>query len=362
VTRLEAAGVREGAVLDTVDGLASAWDAVAVGCGSPLHHYAWVRTCADRFSTRSNLCVVVAGDPRQPVAMAPLIRRYDGPSYLEPLGVRELHEPMDLIYRHPADALALTTAVAALGLPLSLPRIRADSPTISAVREAWRNRGVVICRPRTGWPWIELDENWASAEPPLKPSRRSDLRRTRRRAESLGPLNCHILSPAPEDVGPLLDVVLSVEGASWKSRAGTALASDRAMSVFFRAYAACACEAGVLRLCFLRVGDRTAAVQFALESEDRFWLLKIGYDESYARCSPGALLLAETIRYAAQRGLRSYEFLGVPEPWTDAWTDRERACVAVRAYPARASGVATFASDMTESARLKLGRLLSRMP
>ena len=83
----------------------------------------------------------------------------------------------------------------------------------------------------------------------------------------------------------------------------------------------------------------------AVESGGRFWLLKVGYDEAFARCSPGHLLMVETLRYAAQRGLRTFEFLGSAEQWTQVWTDEVRPCVSVWAYPHNCRGVAAFTWD-----------------
>ena len=60
---------------------------------------------------------------------------------------------------------------------------------------------------------------------------------------------------------------------------------------------------------------------------------------------PGILLTRDTIRYAAERGLRSYEFLGLAEPWTRVWTREERACVSVRIYPFGLRGLAYLAFD-----------------
>jgi CelD/BcsL family acetyltransferase involved in cellulose biosynthesis len=71
-------------------------------------------------------------------------------------------------------------------------------------------------------------------------------------------------------------------------------------------------------------------VQYA----QRLWLLKIGYDPAFARCSPGLLLMAATLRHAIERGLRSYELLGVDEPWLRPWNPSLRACVTVRIHPA----------------------------
>ena len=74
-------------------------------------------------------------------------------------------------------------------------------------------------------------------------------------------------------------------------------------------------------------------MQVAVEQAGRWWLLKIGFDPAWSQCSPGILLLAETLRYAAAAGLAGYEFLGTVEPWTQVWTQAERQCVALRIYP-----------------------------
>jgi CelD/BcsL family acetyltransferase involved in cellulose biosynthesis len=86
-------------------------------------------------------------------------------------------------------------------------------------------------------------------------------------------------------------------------------------------------------------------MQLAIERGRGFWLLKIGYREEFARCSPGMLLMAETIRYAASKGLASYEFLGNADRWTRVWTSDEMPTVTIRAYPFRMAGVAALTVD-----------------
>ena len=251
--------------------------------------------------------------------------------------------------------------MAHLGLPLWLGRIPAESSTVSAMTEVWRGRGIVVRRPAAGCPWIALDPRWCEPEPPLEPRRRADLRRAQRNAEKIGPVSCQIVAPAPGELDQLLDDAFRVEAAGWKGREGTALASDTVRGAFYRRYAAAACRQGILRLCFLRIGDRTAAVQLCVESEGRFWLHKIGYDEAFAKCSPGMLLLRDTIRYAARQGLDSYEFLGAPEPWIRPWTDRLRPCVSLRAYPIRARSLATLLRDAVEDVARAGARRLGRL-
>src|SRR5262249_3804133 len=182
--------------------------------------------------------------------------------------------------------------------------------------DAFKSKGILITRPATGYPWIELDESWSDPERKLSQSRRSSLRRALRKAEEIGTIECEILTPQPHDLPPLLAESLRIEAANWKGRTGSALLSDSDRRRFFEQYTAIASERGILRLCFLKIGGHAAATQIAVESGGGFWLLKVGYDETFARCSPGNLLMIESLRYAATRGLRTYEFLGSEEPWT----------------------------------------------
>jgi CelD/BcsL family acetyltransferase involved in cellulose biosynthesis len=101
-------------------------------------------------------------------------------------------------------------------------------------------------------------------------------------------------------------------------------------------------------LCFFRIAGQVAAMQVAVENERGFWLLKIGYRAEFERCSPGNLLMLETVRYAAMRGLPSYEFLGKVEPWTHMWTQAVRPCVSLLFYPATLRGGLALAADAVE--------------
>jgi len=231
---------------------------------------------------------------------------------------------VDFLYRDDAALERLAAAVAGTSLPLLLGRIVEDSPSVEALRRAYRRRTIFYARSAAPYPWIPLDDGWAEPEQKFSSDRRSDLRRARRRAEQLGEVSAEVLAPVPDELPPLLDEVFRVEAAGWKGREGTALAEDPARRRFFESFARSAAEAGILRLAFLRIGGRTAAVQLAAQCGGRFWLLKVGYDEEFKRASPGTILMLETIRHSASAGLDSYELLGTVETWTRAWTERER--------------------------------------
>jgi Acetyltransferase (GNAT) domain len=338
---------------------AKRWTLLAEDSNSPMHQYAWVKACTDAFADCGKLHFIVVGTD-QPSALGPLVMRGRRLNRMECLGVDELYEPTDFPHSDPVSLACLVKTLVELKRPLLMRRILADSPVLNALREAFKSKGVLLTRPVTGYPWIPLDSSWTEPEKKLSPSRRSSLRRAMRKVEEIGSIEYNIVSPKPYELGSLLSESLQVEAASWKGRNGSALLSDPDRRRFFERYAAIASERGILRLCFIRIGGHAAATQIAVECGKGFWLLKVGYDETFSRCSPGNLLMIETLRYAASRGLSTYEFLGSAEPWTEIWTDRVRPCVSVWAYPGNARGMAAFTFDALKYGWEKLGRRLGR--
>jgi CelD/BcsL family acetyltransferase involved in cellulose biosynthesis len=327
-----------------VENEAKSWNLIAEEANSPMHQYAWVKACTDAFVNGGELQLIVVGTD-QPSALGPLIMRGRPLNRMECLGVDELYEPTDFPHLNPESLTSLVNALVKLRRPLLLRRILADSPVLTALRTEFKSRGLLITRPATGYPWIPLDESWKTPEEKLSASRRSSCRRARRKAHSLGPIDYEVLSPTPDKLTPLLEESFRLEAAGWKGRTGSALLSDSNRRQFYEKYASMASAKGILRLCFMRIGGTGAATQIAVESGGRFWLLKVGYDEAFARCSPGHLLMIETLRYAAERGLQTFEFLGSAEPWTSVWTTQVRPCLSVWAYPNNSRGLAAFTWD-----------------
>ena len=123
--------------------------------------------------------------------------------------------------------------------------------------------------------------------------------------------------------------------------------------LFFRRYGQLASDAGIFRLCFLRIDGKAIAMTIAAECDDAFWQFKIGYDESYKNCSPGTLLQIETVRHAAKLGLARYEFLG-NGAWTKEWTDDAHPIMRLRYYPFNFASAAAFFADGSIAAGKRL--------
>ncbi len=202
------------------------------------------------------------------------------------VGSHQVCEPDDALCRNPEAARLLAEAIVRDGRALEADRIPVGSPLFPALREALGGKGWMSVRPATPTPTITLDSRWKDPSSCFNSGRRSDFRRAARRASAFGQVSFEISSPKPDEFDALFDEAIQVEARSWKREAGTAIAVDRAKESCFRHYFRSACEQGIFRIAFMRIDGRAVAMQMALESLDRYWLFKIGFDEQFERCSP----------------------------------------------------------------------------
>lgn len=335
--------------LDSANGLTAwhgSWDSLDEQAANPMQSFDWIETAAETISQCGKLKFFGLERGDRLTAVAPLVKLPGAPGGpWELLNLARLYEPADLLASDEGSLTALVQELARRGLPLFLGRLPAQSPTIEAVKRAYGGRGWVICRPQASTPYIPLDESWATPENKISSRRRSDFRRSRRHAEELGNVSAQILVPAAGEIDDLIDLAFAIENRSWKGEQGAALARDPAQGEFYRRYARCAANRGKLRIGLLHVGGQTAAMQLSVVHAGALWVLKVGYDPQFQRASPGILLMVEQIKQAVAEKLHTYELLGTVEPWIQVWTERERECVSLRAYPASVRGIAALASD-----------------
>jgi CelD/BcsL family acetyltransferase involved in cellulose biosynthesis len=312
-------------------GLIAGWASLATTAAlNPTQDANWSIACADTVDAGLALFVVVVGSIERPHAIAPLVRRG---AQLELLGAEQLYEPSELLAADDDALHELAKGIASLRTPVVLHRLPAGSPSIRALKQAFRPFGFTVSRNSAAHAVISLDRGWTEPEGRLSKRRASDMRRARRRAEAEGEVGFEILTPGPGELDELLDEAFGIEARSWKAQEGTALAVDSARGDFYRHYCRSAAERGELRIAFMTIGGRRVAMELAVQRGSRLWLLKIGHDEAVSRCSPGMLLLLEVVRASAARGLVAVQLLGGVEPWTSMWTEDVDGCTTVAAYP-----------------------------
>jgi CelD/BcsL family acetyltransferase involved in cellulose biosynthesis len=334
--------------------LRPAWEALECSVAGPIEHFEWANACAEALPGLGHLRLFAHFDGDRCQAIAPLVT---GRLFrLESLGVRQLTEPMDLAYADQAALAGLCQELAQGGRPIDLPRVRADSPTAEQLRLAFKGRGYVHVAAAGPYPFLEIDSSWKEPENRFNAGRRSDFRRALRQAEKFGGVTFEVVTPQAATFEALLTEAYDAELNSWKGRDGTAVAIDPLRAPFYRRYLQACCEKGILRLAFMRVDGKSIGMQIAVETKERLWLHKIGHDDKYSRASPGSLLMLHVAKYAAERGLRSIEFLGSAEPWTRLWTERVRECVRIRVYPYGFAGLVAFGADAAKALTGRLAR------
>lgn len=93
-----------------------------------------------------------------------------------------------------------------------------------------------------------------------------------------------------------LESFLTLEAAGWKGKAGTAIASTPADAVYFRTLADRFAESDGLQLDALTLDGAPIAMGLLVESAGRRHFLKITYDETQSRHSPGRALTIAMLR------------------------------------------------------------------
>lgn len=116
-----------------------------------------------------------------------------------------------------------------------------------------------------------------------------ELRRLERRLADEGEIAYATLQSG-EPFEPWFDDFLAIEAKGWKGVEGSAIGLRQQDTAFFHSVVRQAHVAGRLQLHRLTVGERVVAMKLNLRSAADAYSLKIGYDESYARFSPGVLL------------------------------------------------------------------------
>lgn len=314
------------------------WDALAAAQGLPMLYYAWFLAAERHLAEPGSVRVVyVLNAEASLCAACALELRHDnrGRRSYQILGMPRLYEPSALLYRDPAAHNALIKALAGLDHPVVLARVWPDASGTDAADRRWRlsRHALVLGKHSAPSQYLELAGDYAQYHERLPSQRRYDLRRAYRRAESAGPLRCEILTPAPGDIQATLTTAFAVEALSWKGRQGCAVLANAGLrEFFFTMLHALATEHRVL-VALLYSDATPIAAQICLLDQQRLWLLKIGYDEAYARLSPGLILMNEVIKHSYREGFSGIEFLGSAEGWVEAWRPILRQYRLLALYP-----------------------------
>jgi hypothetical protein len=150
---------------------------------------------------------------------------------------------------------------------------------------------------------------------------RKELRRCHRRLESLEGVRFQTAAGDSADIDSFFQDFLAVEGSGWKgeSGVGSAIRLHPKLVSFYRELAAGLDCGDGCEINALRTEGRCIAVEFSMRTGEEYATLKIGYDERYARLSPGQLLCADTLaRCCADSRVKRFNQLSDAD-WLRVW-------------------------------------------
>jgi CelD/BcsL family acetyltransferase involved in cellulose biosynthesis len=139
---------------------------------------------------------------------------------------------------------------------------------------------------------------------------------------------------------------LEVEASGWKGTAGagTAIALDPTLRGFYGGLARRLAEAGHGRINLMMHGERVMAGQFGIVAGDRYYLLKIGYDQSYRHEAPGNLLLERLLQTVAGDPAIRYVDLVSDAAWHQSWKPVQRQVLVHHVFQRTPLGAAAWAA------------------
>jgi CelD/BcsL family acetyltransferase involved in cellulose biosynthesis len=323
------------------------WNELAAAWRSPLLDFDWFESCAESLHDDSDLRVVTLRRAGALVGVAPLVLEHTtSGARLTLLGASKLFEPSGWLYASDEVVTDLLQPALALGRPMVLLRIAAHSALCRQVVGLTRGRAIAMVRDTAPSFAVATQGSWEAYYGGLSSRITSNLPRLRRKAErEIGRMDVVEHRPRPAEAQELLDTLISIEDSGWKGRRGSSLARRTDLQQFFRTYCQRAAERGRLRVATLSFGSNVAAVELSVEAYNRWWQLKIGYQDTIAQYYPGLHLTEASIRAAFARGCEAYEFLGGAETWEERWRPQVRPYQSLQVYPLTTGSVVSACRD-----------------
>jgi CelD/BcsL family acetyltransferase involved in cellulose biosynthesis len=218
--------------------------------------------------------------------------------------------------------VALTCFINNLKSPIVLHSIEVNGPFWNVLAKQDAQVAVLHSWQRAALHLTGTYDEWTESNFGAK--RRKEYRRLNSRLSEMGKFGALSLEPG-RDCRNWVAELLALEAAGWKGKRGTAMAAKPALRAAL--FEAChfLAVAGKLRFWKLTIDGKPIASMYAIVEGDRAWLGKIAYDETYAKFSPGVLLiLFATEKLFAEGGITLADSCAIPgHPMIEnIWRDR----------------------------------------
>jgi hypothetical protein len=288
------------------------------------------------------LFLVSAREEGRLAGIAPLfLAEYDGRPSLLLVGSIEISDYLDMIVR-PADLQRFLTGLVEFlqtqhheaWRALDWYNIPEASPTISALQAEAAGRGwdfsQEIYRPT---PTILLPGNYEEYLAGVDKKQRHEIRRKVRRAEESGRGVRWYLATEASSLEAEIDAFFKLMEAD----ANKAAFLTPPMRDQMRRTIRLAFQQGWLWLAFLEIDGQKAAASLNFDYLNKLWGYNSGVDRSFMDLSPGWVLLAYSLQWAADHGRSEFDFMRGDEEYKYRFGAVDRHVMRIQVMPRPAS-------------------------
>ena len=154
-----------------------------------------------------------------------------------------------------------------------------------------------------------------------------DLRQARRRAAAAG--TTEAIRAEASTVFEFMQHFFRLHEKRWRPIAGRGVCADPVVQKFHLSAAQRMLDAGMLRLCLLRIGNSIAAAYYGFAAKRTAFAYLSGFDPEFTELSLGTQIVAHAIEEAVREGAREFHFLRGGESYKYAWGAVDRANTAI---------------------------------
>ena len=306
----------------------------------------------EQFAARSRVRILVVEEEGRFIAGMPLVgRRIRG--WLPVASLASTFEPRgDLLIDHnanvPAATQHLSAAVASLKWPLVwMDEVPLDSPSWQCLLSALENRKTRVnmqeCQrsgiTNTTIGWDDFRLSWSK-------NHRRHLQRGQKWLDKQGSCGTKILrNLAPDEVEPLLRRGFEVEDRCWKGAVGHSVLKTKGMFEYYCRQAIQLAAWNQLQLSFLELNGEPIAFEYGYVAKHTYYSVKIGYNEDFAKGSPGKILSEAVIEDLFHRvDCERIDYLGFVSSGIRQWITQTYPLARIVAAPDGILGAIAFAA------------------
>lgn len=334
-------------VIRNIDGLAGlevSWNAAVSASNNPsvFLSYEWFHAWVKNFAADLDLFILLAWKENNLVGIMPLHAVKHKRSATTLCSLSNPHTcKFDIVLPEQGSSEVLAAMLSRLNNELPWMRLE-----LSYVPESAKNIALLETFPRTligGFrtecqmesPYAKIDTTWQDYLDSRDKKVRKNWDYFERKLNKEGQVEVVTITDT-SSIDNMLQQAYAIEQASWKGDHGSAIANSTNTADFYHDLAQGMSRKGEFQLHFLRLDGKAIAFDYCLLHEDRYSVLKTGYDPAYSKSSPGRVLRKISLKrlYGDQR-FHVYDLLGAKDAWKLEWADNFEALLHVEIYSAR---------------------------